>query len=92
MIKKICAACGNDYDKTFEVIAGGHHYNFDCLECAIQILAPKCAHCDLKILGHGVEVDETFYCSAHCARESGNLGLTDRLPVSNHLLSSALHP
>jgi hypothetical protein len=31
-----CEVCGNDYDKSFEVIAAGVRHTFDSFECAIQ--------------------------------------------------------
>jgi DNA end-binding protein Ku len=34
-------------------------------------LAPSCAHCGCRILGHGIQADTAIYCCAHCARESG---------------------
>ena len=33
----------NDYDKAFEVKAGGATHIFDSFECAIHALAPSCA-------------------------------------------------
>ena len=39
-----CDACGNDYDKSFQVVARGKTYTFDSFECAIHALAPTCAH------------------------------------------------
>lgn len=43
---------------------------FDSFECAIQRMAPMCEHCGCKVIGHGVEVEERFFCCAHCAREA----------------------
>ncbi|HET7366302.1 MAG TPA: hypothetical protein VFJ70_22210 [Burkholderiales bacterium] len=41
-----CEVCGNSYDKAFSVsVAGGAAHTFDSFECAIQKLAPTCAHC-----------------------------------------------
>jgi Rieske Fe-S protein len=71
--------CGNQYDKAFEVVKAGKSHTFDSFECAITALAPVCEHCGCKILGHGVEARGTFYCCAHCARESGVEGLDDRV-------------
>jgi hypothetical protein len=71
--------CGNEYDKSFEVVKAGKSHTFDSFECAITALAPVCEHCGCKILGHGVEARGTFYCCAHCARESGVEGLDDRV-------------
>jgi hypothetical protein len=74
----VCEQCGNDYDKAFEVRMGGASHTFDSFECAIQALAPTCAHCDTRIIGHGLERDGTFYCCAHCAEQAGVGGLQDR--------------
>ena len=41
-------------------------------------MAPVCAHCGCRILGHGVETGEAVYCCAHCARRSGHDELVDR--------------
>lgn len=74
-----CDVCGNDYDKAFEVKAadGGRH-TFDSFECAIHKLAPVCAHCGCKILGHGAEAGGTLFCCAACARMEGERGVADR--------------
>jgi hypothetical protein len=40
-----CEVCGNEYDKAFEVRLAGQSHTFDSFECAIQALAPTCAHC-----------------------------------------------
>jgi hypothetical protein len=75
-----CECCGNSYDKCFEVIdpRGGRH-TFDSFECAIKVLAPNCAHCGVKILGHGVEAGDEFFCCAHCARNQGVQGVADHV-------------
>ena len=73
-----CDMCGNDYDKAFTVRYGGRENTFDSFECAINMLAPTCAHCDCRIIGHGVETGGKMYCCAHCAKESGAEGLADR--------------
>jgi hypothetical protein len=74
-----CSVCGNDYDKAFTVTLGGQTRTFDAFECAIQAFAPTCAHCKVKIVGHGVEKSGTFYCCAHCAEQEGVKGLEDRV-------------
>lgn len=73
-----CDTCGNNYDKTFEVVTDERRYTFDSFECAVHKLAPACSHCRCRIMGHGVEVNGTMYCCANCARESGSNSLTDR--------------
>jgi hypothetical protein len=67
-----CEVCGNEHDKSFEVVAAGAHHVFDSFECAVHAMAPICEHCGCKIIGHGLEVDGRFFCSAHCVqRETG---------------------
>ena len=74
----VCAMCGNDYDKAFTVTTSdGGSATFDSFECAIHMLAPDCAHCGCKVIGHGVEAGGTVYCCAHCAQQSGVKGLVD---------------
>ena len=73
-----CEVCRNEYDKTFQVITGGAPHVFDSFECAIQALAPKCAHCGCRVIGHGTEKDGSVYCCAHCAHEAGAQEIRDR--------------
>jgi hypothetical protein len=73
-----CDVCGNDYDKSFTVTTPTASGNFDSFECAIQALAPRCTHCDCRIIGHGAEADGKDYCCAHCAKQSGVSGIADR--------------
>jgi hypothetical protein len=74
-----CETCGNDYDKAFQVTMGGTAHTFDSFECAIQALAPTCAHCGTRIVGHGVENGGTLFCCVHCAEREGTKGLRDRI-------------
>jgi hypothetical protein len=73
-----CELCGNDYDKSFEVVRAGERHVFDSFECAIHALAPACDHCGCRIIGHGTEAGERIFCCAHCARAEGAEGLRDR--------------
>jgi hypothetical protein len=73
-----CEVCGNDYDKAFTVTVAGTKHTFDSFECAIHALAPNCAHCGCKVIGHGVEQDGTVFCCAPCAEHEGVAGLRDR--------------
>jgi Rieske Fe-S protein len=78
-VMALCEVCGNDYDKSFEVVAAGKRHTFDSFECAIHLMAPVCEHCGCKVIGHGVEVGGLFYCCAHCARdEQGGAAVSDR--------------
>ncbi len=74
----VCEVCGNDYDKAFEVRMGGAGHTFDSFECAIHALAPTCAHCGCRIIGHGVEAGGSMFCCAHCASEEGHEAPVDR--------------
>lgn len=73
-----CEVCGNSYDKPITVTREGATHIFDSFECAIQMLAPTCKHCNCRIIGHGIEANGTFYCCAHCAKQSGVRGVDDR--------------
>lgn len=74
-----CDVCGNDYDKAFQVTHRDRTYTFDSLECAAHAIAPICAHCSCRILGHGVEAGGSIYCCAHCAAQMGITDLKDRV-------------
>jgi len=65
-----CEVCGNEYDKSFDLVVSGKKHTFDSFERAIQAVAPACAHCSCRIIGHGVEVGARMYCCAHCAKVS----------------------
>lgn len=79
----ICDTCGNDYDKAFTVTwFDGRTATFDSIECAAVEVAPMCAHCDCRILGHGIEANEAIYCCANCARTAGNPDVQDRYPAT----------
>ena len=73
-----CEVCGNEYDKAFQVIQAGKTHTFDSYECAIHLLAPICAHCGCKIVGHGVEENGKIFCCANCARMLGANMVHDR--------------
>ncbi|MGH9136365.1 MAG: hypothetical protein ACRD0G_04865 [Acidimicrobiales bacterium] len=75
-----CDVCGNEYDKSFEVTRhDGTRRTYDSFECAANELAPACAHCGCRVLGHGVEADGRIFCCAHCAEEVGVHALVDRV-------------
>ena len=73
-----CETCGNDYDKAFLVTKEGKVHVFDSFECAIHALAPTCAACGIRIVGHGLEKDGVFFCCDHCAEAKGVSELRDR--------------
>ena len=79
---KPCETCGNTYDKAFEVSIGGTTHTFDSFQCAIQMLAPRCYHCKVVIIGQGMEARGQYFCCAACARQAGVHELSDRAPDS----------
>jgi len=75
-----CEVCGNEYDAAFVVItADRQEHTFDSLECAAHAIAPTCAHCGCRVLGHGIQQDGTIYCCANCAQMSGVSAARDRV-------------
>jgi hypothetical protein len=76
---KTCEGCGNTYDKAFEISIGGTVHAFDSFQCAIQVLAPRCYHCKVPIIGQGMEARGQYFCCAHCARTAGVNEVSDRV-------------
>lgn len=74
-----CEVCDNEYDKAFEVTLDAKTHVFDSFECAIHALAPRCARCDCRIIGHGLEANDKIFCCNHCARQQGVVRLQDRV-------------
>jgi hypothetical protein len=73
----ICETCGNEYARPFIVSREGESWTFDSIECAASKLAPSCAQCGCRVLGHGLEQDGSVYCCAHCSRRAGHDALVD---------------
>lgn len=69
---RICETCGNTYDKAFEIRIEGVAHVFDSFACAIQKVAPRCAHCQVPILNQGVEVRGAYFCCDHCAKQGSH--------------------
>jgi hypothetical protein len=75
-----CEVCGNVYDKPIRIEThDGSRHVFDSFECAIHALAPNCAHCGVRIVGHGLEGNGQMFCCDHCAEAAGVEGLKDRV-------------
>lgn len=74
-----CQHCGNEYDKSFDIVQDGESHTFDSFECAIATMAPRCEHCEVTIIGHGLEAAGRMFCCDHCAEKAGVQGLKDRL-------------
>jgi hypothetical protein len=78
MPQAACETCGNLYDKAFQVVVADGTHTFDSFECAIEALAPRCAHCRCRIIGHGVEQATSIYCCGNCAAAAGHTAIKDR--------------
>ncbi|MDL9946533.1 hypothetical protein QSJ19_13205 [Gordonia sp. ABSL11-1] len=69
----ICDVCGNDDDHSMTITINRDdrdvHGTFDSFECAITALAPLCAHCGCRVMGHGVAIGSALYCCAHCGQQ-----------------------
>ena|SRR5258708_5537059 len=87
-----CEVCGNDYYLSFEVITAGATHTFDCFECAIHKLAPVCTHCGCRIIGHGIEALQNYFCCANCARQAGVDGITDHIWKGEGQVQTAVYP
>jgi hypothetical protein len=48
-----CDVRSNDYDKTFQITQAGRTLTFYSFESAIHAMAPSCARCGCRIIGHG---------------------------------------
>ena len=73
-----CDVCGNEYDKASTISGPMGSGTFDSFQSAIHAIAPQCAHCQCRIIGHGVEGGGNFYCCANCAKHAGVTGVADR--------------
>ncbi len=78
MHEQKCENCGNLYDKPLKIMRDEEAHYFDSFECAINVMAPQCTHCDTRIIGHGVEESGKIYCCANCAAQDGGTELKDR--------------
>jgi hypothetical protein len=78
-----CEVCRNEYAKAFTVTLNGKTHTFDSFECAIHALAPLCAHCGCRVIGHGIDADDKIFCCAHCARHEGYKGARDHIEISS---------
>ena len=76
----VCEVCKNEYHASFQVIMDDTTHTFDSFECAIHALAPECAHCGCRVIGHGLEAGGQFFCCANCLShsETGGMDLPDK--------------
>jgi uncharacterized Zn finger protein len=55
-----CEVCGNDYDKSFEVVTRDGSHVFDSFECTIHLPAPSCMHCGCGSLAMASKLTKQF--------------------------------
>jgi hypothetical protein len=67
-----CTVCGHETDQSFTVTTTeGRNFIFDSFECAIDRLAPRCACCGIRIIGHATVSDGSLFCGVHCSQLLG---------------------
>lgn len=62
-----CEVCGKTRERCFEVHLGGERHVFDSFECAVRGLMPVCDRCGSVLLGPGIQIESSLYCSYSCA-------------------------
>jgi hypothetical protein len=64
-----CKKCGHAASTPVLVgIGDGPEYTFDCFECAIDTLAPRCPECGSVYLDRAVTFGGAQFCSKACAQ------------------------
>jgi hypothetical protein len=66
----------NDYDKAFQVSMKARPIP-STASSARSTRWLCCENCGIRIVGHGLEKDGTFFCCDHCAEVRGVTGLRD---------------
>jgi hypothetical protein len=64
-----CENCGMDIEKDYILFINGEELMFDSFECAVNFVAPRCAHCNTVIMGNGVHHSNDIFCSTFCSNE-----------------------
>jgi hypothetical protein len=70
-----CMVCGGTYRDMLVIQYRGQEQAFDCFECAVHALAPHCALCGCKVIGHGIDEGGRIYCCRHCAATAAEGGV-----------------
>ena len=73
-----CSVCGGTYKDMLVIRYRGEERAFDSFECAVHAIAPACAHCGCKVIGHGIDEGGQIFCCRHCAGVKGGTAERDR--------------
>ncbi len=66
---KPCRKCGRASEVPVTVqFDSGPQYTFDCFDCAVETLAPRCPECGRVYLGRPVPFGDQHFCSTECAQ------------------------
>ena len=64
-----CRKCGQPAQVPVSIRTGdGPSYTFDCFDCAIEMVAPRCPECRRAYLGRPVTSGEHRFCSTACSQ------------------------
>jgi hypothetical protein len=64
-----CENCGSNIEKDYILFINGAEFVFDSFECAVNFVAPRCAHCNTVIMGKGIQSGEQVFCSTNCSKD-----------------------
>lgn len=67
-----CINCGLNIEKDYILFINGKEFIFDSFECAINFVAPRCAHCNSVIVSREIRHSDEIFCSASCSEEANH--------------------
>lgn len=70
-----CDNCGVNIEKDYILYINGTEFTFDSFECAINFVAPRCAHCNSIVMSHGIKAAGEIFCSNTCSQAQTYLPL-----------------
>lgn len=65
-----CLNCGSNIEKDYILFINGTEFTFDSFECAVNFVAPRCAHCNSVVMGQGITLSDQTFCSPQCSKEA----------------------
>lgn len=64
-----CENCGSNIEKDYILFINGAEFFFDSFECAVNFVAPRCAHCNTVILGKSFQSGDQVFCTENCSKD-----------------------